>query len=309
MDDQAPPQISDVGRYGRYLLHRFVAKARTVDQQTFRSLIGDHVGPAVHDLPVTLEQWPAYEHVNVQGALDVVLEEHGDDARVIGVAGHRHQGPFGIADLLGQDPAYAMHGPRPGNVTRVSLPSGPGGQTRECLRIAVILLADGADRTALLLRGPDPEGHSQDVSVEIVSTRPQRAEELGRRLRDLALEHNVYRGQVVSFGRSMFGERGSLLRIHERPAMSADELILPASTFDDLRRQVVGVARNSERLRAAGQHLKRGLLLYGPPGVGKTHSVRYLISALVAPPSWSSPARPCTGSARRARSPARCSRP
>ena len=41
------------------------------------------------------------------------------------------------------------------------------------------------------------------------------------------------------------------------------------------------MARNSERLRRSGQHLKRGLLLYGPPGVGKTHTVRYLISELV----------------------------
>jgi ATP-dependent 26S proteasome regulatory subunit len=78
----------------------------------------------------------------------------------------------------------------------------------------------------------------------------------------------------------MFGERGSILRIRERPTMSPEELILPPATFEDLRRQVVGVARNSERLRAAGQHLKRGVLLYGPPGVGKTHSVRYLISEL-----------------------------
>ena len=59
--------------------------------------------------------------------------------------------------------------------------------------------------------------------------------------------------------------------------MTEDDLILPADTFADVRRQVVGVARNSERLRASGQHLKRGLLLYGPPGVGKTHTVRYLV--------------------------------
>ena len=62
--------------------------------------------------------------------------------------------------------------------------------------------------------------------------------------------------------------------------MPRESLILPEDTFDDVRRQVVGVARNRDRLRDAGQHLKRGLLLYGPPGVGKTHTVRHLIGEL-----------------------------
>nr|WP_246405559.1 ATP-binding protein [Modestobacter versicolor] len=48
----------------------------------------------------------------------------------------------------------------------------------------------------------------------------------------------------------------------------------------EIERQVVDVARHKARLLAAGQHLKRGLLLYGPPGVGKTHTVRYLIGRL-----------------------------
>ncbi|QNN54329.1 AAA family ATPase [Nocardioides mesophilus] len=279
-DDQAP-QLSDIGRYGRYVVHRFVSKARTVDQPTFRSVLVEHLAAPVQELPVTVEQWPAYEHVNVQVALDVVLEEYGDRARILGFTGHRHHGPFGIADLLGDDPTYGMHGPRPGNVTRISLPSGPGGATRDCLRIGVVLLEDDEDRIAVLFRGPDPESGLSQVTLEIIATRPAAAEQLGRRLRDLALEHNVYRGQVVSFGRSMFGERGSLLRFRDRPTMSPEELILPTATFDALRRQVVGVARNSARLRAAGQHLKRGILLYGPPGAGKTHSVRYLVGELV----------------------------
>jgi len=278
-DDHAP-QLADVGRYGRYVVRRFVSKARTVDQTTFRSVLIEHLAGPVNDLPVTVEQWPPYEHVNVQVALDVVLDEYGDRARVIGVSG-RHHGPFGIADLLGYDSITAMSAPRPGNVTRISLPSGPGGETRECLRVAVALLEDGGDRIAALFRGPDPESGSTSVTVEIIASRPPLAERFGHRLRELALQHNVYRGQVVSFGRSIFGERGSLLRFRERPTMSPEELILPAATFDDLRRQVVGVARNSARLRAAGQHLKRGILLYGPPGAGKTHSVRYLISELV----------------------------
>jgi ATP-dependent 26S proteasome regulatory subunit len=63
--------------------------------------------------------------------------------------------------------------------------------------------------------------------------------------------------------------------------MSSDQLILAPETLAEVERQVVEVARHKDRLLAAGQHLKRGLLLYGPPGVGKTHTVRYLTSSLV----------------------------
>jgi ATP-dependent 26S proteasome regulatory subunit len=92
--------------------------------------------------------------------------------------------------------------------------------------------------------------------------------------------HNVFRGQVISFGQEMFGERSAALQFHRRPTMNAEDVILPEETLAMISRQVVGVAEHRERLLAAHQHLKRGLLLYGPPGVGKTHSVRYLISQL-----------------------------
>lgn len=273
------PRLADIGRYGRYLVRSMAARGRAADQPTFRTVIGDHLGIATHDLAVVREEWPSYEHVNVQAALDVILGED-PAARTLGVSGHRHHGPFGLAELIGDDPQHAHYGPRPGNLTRTALPSGPGGATRECFQAAVVLLGSGTTRSALLLLGNDPESGRQTVSVEIISTDPAGAEAHGRRLRELAVELNVYRGQVVSFGGSMFGERDSLLRFHARPAMAPGDLVLPTATFADLRRQVVGVARNSARLRAAGQHLKRGLLLYGPPGVGKTHSVRYLISEL-----------------------------
>ncbi|WP_156390962.1 MULTISPECIES: AAA family ATPase [unclassified Nocardioides] len=279
--DETRPELSDIGRYGRMLVRRFVSQARASEQPSFRSIIGDHLGIDPDDLPVVEERWPAYEHVNVQSALDAWLGEAGREHRMIGLADYRHRGSFGLADLLGQSAMERMHGPRPGNVSRTSLPSGPAGETTDCVRAAVVLATLGDDRLALLYRGADPDSEMRGVTVEVVATRPELATELTGALRRLALELNVYRGQVVSFGHSMFGERSSLLRFHERPRLSAEDLILPADTFADVRRQVVGVARNSTRLRAAGQHLKRGLLLYGPPGVGKTHTVRYLVSELV----------------------------
>jgi hypothetical protein len=279
--DDARPELSDVGRYGRMLVRRLVSQARAAEQPTFRSIISEHLGVPPDDLPVVEEHWPAYEHVNVQAALDAWLAEGDRQHRLVGLADYRHRGAFGLADLLGHEGQARYHGPRPGNVTRSSLPSGPGGETRPCLRAALVLVSDGADRMALLFRGPDADSDMRSVSVEVVADREGPAAAVTSRLRELALELNVYRGHVVSFGRSMFGERSSLLRFHERPRMAEDDLILPADTFADVRRQVVGVARNAERLRASGQHLKRGLLLYGPPGVGKTHTVRYLVGELV----------------------------
>ena len=57
-------------------------------------------------------------------------------------------------------------------------------------------------------------------------------------------------------------------------------MVLPRDVLDGIERQVVGIARHATALRASGQHLKRGVLLHGPPGTGKTHTVRYLLSQL-----------------------------
>lgn len=271
-------EIADLGRFARLVLGRFVSQARAAERPTLRGVIEAHLGAPALDMPIVEESWPAYEHANVQAALDSWLADRTHE--VVGITNYRHHGPFGLSDLLSPDPFESMHGPRPGNITRVTRPTGPADATRECLRAAIVLSEVAGRPVAALMLGPDPESDSRSVTIEIVSPSNDAAQSMATDLRDRAVELNVYRGQVVSFGQSMFGERSSLLRFHERPTMTPDELILPDKAFADLRRQVVGVARNSSRLRAAGQHLKRGLLLYGPPGVGKTHTVRYLMSEL-----------------------------
>jgi predicted ATPase with chaperone activity len=117
--------------------------------------------------------------------------------------------------------------------------------------------------------------------VQVMSTDPAAAPRAAAEIHAAALAHNVFRGQVLSFGQEVFGHGQTLLQFHRRPTMTAHQLILSPETLAEIQRQVVEVARHKDQLLAVGQHLKRGLLLYGPPGVGKTHTVRYLTSSLV----------------------------
>jgi ATP-dependent 26S proteasome regulatory subunit len=85
----------------------------------------------------------------------------------------------------------------------------------------------------------------------------------------------------VSFGDEVFHHhRGALLAFLDRPQVSREQVILPPDVLDGIERQVLGVAQHASRLLASGQHLKRGVLLYGAPGTGKTHTIRYLLSEL-----------------------------
>lgn len=95
------------------------------------------------------------------------------------------------------------------------------------------------------------------------------------RLRD---RHNVYRGKVLAFSFSEYGDFG--VTFTARPDVQAADVILPVADFTSIERHTIGVEQRAEQLRGAGQHLKRGLLLHGPPGSGKTHTVSYLMAAM-----------------------------
>ena len=81
---QPGPELADVGRYGRRLVSRFVEQAREADRPRFASMLTEHLGLPADQLPVAEQQWPAYEHVNVQAALDAWLAEPGREHRIVG---------------------------------------------------------------------------------------------------------------------------------------------------------------------------------------------------------------------------------
>ncbi len=272
-------ELADAVRLVRRASRGLVGVARADLVVTLPGLLRGHLGPDAAGLPVVEDSWPSYEHVNVQTALDVWLAAPGVEHDLVGVIGFQHR-QFGLAELLAADGGQDPYGPRPGNVARVNVATGPDGRVLACVQCAVYLVTDGPHRVALLVREADPSSGQLLVTVQVVSSDPDHAGTVTKRLRELAVTHNVFRGQVLSFGNQVFGHGQTLLQFHRRAELTSAGLVLPAATLAAVRRQVVEVARHKQQLLAAGQHLKRGLLLYGPPGVGNTHTVRHLTSSL-----------------------------
>jgi cell division protease FtsH len=215
----------------------------------------------------------------VQAGLDAWLARGGRAHRLAGLTGFR-QLDFGLADLL--QPGESSRGIGVGSVAMVAQPAGPGGLTRPCVQCGLYLVEDAGGRTVVLLRGPNERDPDDDARLEAASADPAAAERVIAELRRLALERNVFRGQVIAFGeRQMFWHgRGHVLRFLDRPRLSRDQVILPPAVLDGVEQQVLGVASRASWLHATGQHLKRGVLLYGPPGTGKTHTISYLLGQL-----------------------------
>jgi cell division protease FtsH len=274
--DEPQPELADIGRLARRALRRVVSAARADDTSITR-ILRDHLGPGAAGFPVVESTWPRYDQVNVQEGLDAWRAEPGREHEIIGLTSFRRH-EFGLAELL----QGSLHpsGPRAGSVATVALPSGPGGATRRCVQCAVYLVTEADGWLALLVRAID------EVSIEAVCGVEDRAQRALDEVRRLGVERNVFRGQVVSFGGSVFGPRGfrvgpgAQLSFLDRPRVQRGQVILPAQLLDRIERQVLGIARHGRQLLVSGQHLKRGVLLHGAPGTGKTHTVRYLLGQL-----------------------------
>jgi ATPase family associated with various cellular activities (AAA) len=267
-------EIADLGRLARRALRGIVRTARAGSGETLQSRIKGHLDETNSELAVVRDSWPVYDQVNVQLALDDWLIER--EHELVGVANYQHQ-EFGLAELIGGP--EQPYSPMLGSISRVNAASGPDGAVTACVACGVYLINDGDARAVVLLRGAAP--HMGPVVIEIASSEAGYSSRAVGEIRERALARNVYRGQVLCFGGEVFGPEAPLVQFRHRPTLSRAALILSETSLAAIEHHVIDVTARRERLLANGQHLKRGLLLFGPPGVGKTHTIRYLESRLV----------------------------
>jgi cell division protease FtsH len=278
------PELADAGRLARKLLRRAVRTARSEDQP-LRQVLLDHLGPDAAALPTVSDACPLYEQVNLQVGVEAWLATGKDrQHEVIGITGipqmRFHDVTIGDIIQARQGSTFGEAGV--GAPVSINLPCGPEGQTRSCVSNGIYLVRDGADRLAIMFTPAGLGMRRTEMTLQVIGTSQDRAEEVLREIRALANERSVFRGQVISFGPEVFGPAtGSTpLAFLPRPSVARSDVVLPEELLAGIERQAAGIARHSVRLLASGQHLKRGILLYGAPGTGKTHTVSYLISRL-----------------------------
>lgn len=235
-------------------------------------IIRGHLGGEGSDLPVLTEQMESWELPAMQLAIDAMLARPGWSGRVLGISGQgKRYSMLSLSDLIAGE-AYRVGPPE-----FVNAPIGPK-ESRACLDFAVVLLSGPAGPACLFVRRGDEQGPISGLVAQAMAPSQEGAAGL---LAELVAEMerlDVYRGQVMTIEITRSGDRR--LAFLERPSMDRSELVLPEGTLDRIERHVAGPTRHREALLAGNRHLSRGLLLWGPPGTGKTHTVRYLIGRL-----------------------------
>ncbi len=253
-------------------MDQVVAQAPPPDEPVFRRRLREHFGTDPAALPIVAESFERSDHPNLHLALDEYVGASGRAAEILGVTSPQPHMEFHLAQLTDNE-TNAWMIPREGPVEYVNV-SLHDDQFLACVQSGLYLIRDVDQPLALLVRGPSTLGYRNTVEVEVMARERRDAELLLGALRDAMRSRNVYRGHVISLAYEP--QTGISVQFHRLPSISREGIVLPPGVLERIERQTVGFARHGERLRRAGRHLKRGLLLHGAPGTGKTLTAMYL---------------------------------
>jgi ATPase family associated with various cellular activities (AAA) len=247
-----------------------------VEESGLRMRLREHLGSDPAELPVVSKEISPWERANLQVALDAFLEGEGRAHEYIGLTS-QHGWHMGLAELA-QKPHHGGYvafvgqgGPKEHVTVQI------GDRTIVCVAAGLFLIRDRDDVFAAVVRAAEAHGPEPAIILEAIAERQDVAESfLGEVTRLMAL-HNVYRGRVLEVGG---GWGGMTIDVRELPNVERDGIVLPAGVLERIERQALTFAEEADRLREAGRHIKRGLLLHGAPGTGKTLTAMYLANRM-----------------------------
>ncbi|BBX38016.1 hypothetical protein MMAG44476_38120 [Mycolicibacterium mageritense DSM 44476 = CIP 104973] len=162
----------------------------------------------------------------------------------------------------------------PPSYTRTEVADGEHRRHPQCLR-AAFPTATLAPNAPVVVKIETRSGSIHDPAITVYAARQNQpaAQDVMDQIMARADELNPYRGRAVRASIS----RGLTLTVIDLPPLSRTHIVVPEAVWSEVDLGVAAVRDQHELLNAHGLGCRRGVLLVGPPGTGKS-----AVSAVVA---------------------------
>ena len=276
MNERTSPE--EFGLLFKRFLDDIVNRAEVPEGPLLKRL-REHLGGEPMRMPVISEEFERFQQPNLQVAMDAYLEQPGHSAELIGLAAeNKRSWGLGLSDFVnrGTSPYSLRLAEGPVDWVNFHL---DGDRVLPVVQFGLYLIRVDAAPLIAFVAGPNENmgpGRAR-ARIEVMALERTMAQRFLADITALMAEHNVYRGKIVSLGPQQFGfGPQTIITFHRLPAVTREDVILPDGVLDRVDRHAIAFSEHAERLIAAGRPIKRGLLLFGAPGTGKTLTVMYL---------------------------------
>lgn len=133
----------------------------------------------------------------------------------------------------------------------------------ENLPVEACLLVEKGDSHFVITIHPTGVTGSAIMQIEGLASKKDEIDRLGRGVDSMAKEQNFYRGKKLEFA-------GRGIRFLHLPSNLWENIVLPPDSKADMKANTIDFLANQGRLARYGIPARRGILLVGEPGTGKT---------------------------------------